>query len=325
VKKKAPTKPHKVFSSVLWIWIAICILAPFLPSTNAVHNLFGYPPPVLLCIPALLAILAVLARFLTRRGNRLDIVNFVASLVSSFIIVGFQIPLPLGSVTGQPVRVLTINAEKDNRTAPGLRDFILERKLDVVMMQEVKGGDKSPAAMLLRELPDWHIATVGEVAILSRWPLTDVRSIPLRSLPGRFVLSATVGSPQPFRAMTTHWSVPQISRGLGSLSRTVKTQSYDYEDTMEAVGKETLPVILGGDFNNPPRQGLSRMMSDRMEDAFSSRGFGPGWTYPAHRPLVRIDHLFSNKGIKPIHAEVGPSFGSDHRSIYAEFALFAGS
>jgi endonuclease/exonuclease/phosphatase (EEP) superfamily protein YafD len=321
VKAKPPTKPHKVRSVAFWIWLLVATFAPLLPVESLTHNVLTYSPPILVCIPAIFAVAIILVKFLLKKANRLDLANFLLCFASSFIIIGFQFPLPTKGTSGQSVRILTTNVEFHNRAVPGLREFIRDRKVDVVMLQEVKGGAQSPAELLKKDLPGWSLASVGDVSILSRWPLSDIHETPLRSLPGRFILSATVNSPKPFRAMTTHWSVPQISKGLQRLKSTIEAQEQDYVDTANAISQETQPVILGGDFNNPPRHGLSRKLSDQMVDAFSSRGFGPGWTYPAQRPMVRIDHLFSNKSNKPIHAEVGPSFGSDHRSLFAEFAI----
>ena len=321
MKAKPPTKAHIVFSIAFWVWLALALLAPFLPTNSLSHHVLTYAPPAILCFPTALAIVIILIRFLLRKANKLDRLSFVASLISSFIISGFQIPLSTTAPTGQLIRVLTTNVEFHNRDVPGLREFVRDRKVDIIMMQEVKGGDQSPAIMMQKSLPGGSLATAGEVAILSQWPLSDIKQTPLGSLPGRFILSASVNGPKPFRAMTTHWSVPQVSKGFDGLINTIEKQSQDYEDTAKAVLQESQPIILGGDFNNPPRHGLSRKLSDQMVDAFSSRGFGLGWTYPAKRPMVRIDHLFSNKTIMPISGEVGPSFGSDHRSLFAEFAI----
>ena len=321
MKAKPPTTTHKSLSAIFWIWLLVATFAPLLPVESLTHSILTYAPPIFICLPAIFAVAVILVKCVLRKANRLDLANFLLCFASSFVIIGFQVPIPTKGASGQTVRVLTTNVEFHNRDVPGLREFIRDRKVDLVMMQEVKGGDQSPAVMLRNKLPGWTLATVGEVAILSRWPLSNIVEYPLRSLQGRFVLSATVHSPKAFCAMTTHWSVPQISKGFDGLKYTIDAQRKDFEDTFSAISQEKLPTILGGDFNNPPRQGLSGKLSDQCEDAFSSRGFGPGWTYPAKRPIVRIDHLFSNKSIKPTHAEVGPSFGSDHRSLFAEFAI----
>ena len=250
--------------------------------------------------------------------NRLDFANLVIVCLSSLSILGFQFHWHRAHQDGT-LRILTINVEMGNRDVPGLKEAIEEGKIDLVMMQEVKGGAESPAAKILRDFPTWHLATAGEVTILSRWPLADVRTFPLRSVPGRFILAAKVEAPKPFMALTTHWSVPQISKGFKGLTNTISSQIHDFEDTSSALDRYHTPLIIGGDFNNPPRQGLSGMMSGRLTDAFSGAGTGFGWTYSSTHPVVRIDHLYSSQELVPTFAEVGPSFGSDHYSLYTEY------
>ena len=240
--------------------------------------------------------------------------------VATFFVVGYQIPVDQGGHHAD-VRVMTLNVELNNRTVPGLADYIREHKIDLVFLQENKGGNQSPASVLAKEFPQWHVETEGELAILSRWPLSERKVRKMRSLPGRIILSATVASPHQFRVMTTHWSVPQITHGLGKLTRSIEAQRYDYEDTLDELNQSSLPTILGGDFNNPPRHAFSRGLSSRLIDAYSTTGFGVGWTFPASRPITRIDHLFSTKPLVPMAAMVGPSFGSDHCSLLATFSF----
>lgn len=310
-------KVHKVFSAGLWVWIVLCLVTPYLPHQSLIHNTFTYAPPILLCLPLFLAVVIMLIRAGMRRFNRLDLFNLSASVISGLLILGFQFHMN-GGQTGS-LHILTINVEMTNSTVPGLKEAILDRKIDLVMMQEVKGGDHGPAQMILKDFPSWHITVAGEVAILSRWAFSDVRTFPLRSLPGRYILAARVNAPKPFTAVTTHWSVPQISKGFKGLTSTISNQIHDSEDTLGALDKLPSPLILGGDFNNPPRQGLGQMLSNRMTDAFSAAGNGFGWTYSSSRPVVRIDHLYSTAEFSPMVAEVGPSFGSDHYSLYAEY------
>ena len=43
-----------------------------------------------------------------------------------------------------------------------------------------------------------------------------------------------------------------------------------------------------------------------------------GLTFPAHRPLVQIDHLLAGPGIRAGAAEVLPGVGSDHLPVRAQ-------
>jgi endonuclease/exonuclease/phosphatase family metal-dependent hydrolase len=43
-----------------------------------------------------------------------------------------------------------------------------------------------------------------------------------------------------------------------------------------------------------------------------------GPTYPAHRPLVQLDHLLAGPGLRAEAAEVLPGVGSDHLPVRAQ-------
>jgi endonuclease/exonuclease/phosphatase family metal-dependent hydrolase len=96
------------------------------------------------------------------------------------------------------------------------------------------------------------------------------------------------------------------------------------------------PHFLGGDFNTPGFLGahsrrllppvLRSLRSAGYADAFGAVGHGPGRTFPARSPLVRIDFLFfagrwahglcSARTLS--RAETGDA--SDHRPVVVEWA-----
>lgn len=307
---------------VLLAWTLVCLAAPWIPG-HTTHSIFNYTPPLFLAIPVEVGALVILVRLLRKKKRRYAVWSFVGLQIATLMILGFEIRNYSLSGTQGDVRVMTFNVQFDAREVPSLRDEIIAREVDVVMLQEVKGGKNSPAEYLKRELKGWSLQTAGEVAILSRWPLSEPKVAPLQGMPGRVILSAEVNAPKPFRAMTTHWGVPQFSKGFAGFRRGLSGQWRNCDDTLHAISEEKLPVILGGDFNNPPGHVLSQHLSETMKDAFSVAGTGMGWTYPAKFPLTRIDHLYSSSSIQAVSAEVGPSLFSDHRMLIADFAFSA--
>jgi endonuclease/exonuclease/phosphatase (EEP) superfamily protein YafD len=56
--------------------------------------------------------------------------------------------------------------------------------------------------------------------------------------------------------------------------------------------------------------------------------FMPGWrravvgrTWPAWRPHSQIDHILVRGALQPVHGEVLPDGGSDHRPVRAELRI----
>jgi len=319
VTQPTSKKRKPILAILVTVYLVIVLTSPYTPSNTFYHSIFNYAPPSALCIPFVPALTVLLYKIIRKRSMKYDPLIVAAIVISIPVIFTYEIPLSPKVTSGNWVRVLTHNVNFESREMPELRNYIIENKIDVVYLQEVKGGDESPASYLEKNLPGWHMVTERETAILSRFELSDIKSIPLGSLPQRVVLSATVNAPSPFRAMTCHWSVPQFRKKL--LRANFPDQQADYQTTLQAIQDSELPIILGGDFNCTPRHGLMRKLSTQLQNAFSAVGSGQGLTFSSKNNLVRIDHLYSSKGIQPVKCTVEPAFGSDHHALFAEFAL----
>ncbi len=81
------------------------------------------------------------------------------------------------------------------------------------------------------------------------------------------------------------------------------------------------PVILCGDFNDPPETYTYRRAGRHVRDAFASAGTGWGVTYQGTVPLLRIDYIFSSPSLPPSNCFVLDGNISDHRPVRAEFVL----
>jgi endonuclease/exonuclease/phosphatase family metal-dependent hydrolase len=79
------------------------------------------------------------------------------------------------------------------------------------------------------------------------------------------------------------------------------------------IEQETRPVLVVGDFNGTPHQWAYRHIATGL------RGAGTGGTFPARRPLVRIDHILAGPAWKVVSARVPTPDAdmpiSDHRPV----------
>jgi endonuclease/exonuclease/phosphatase family metal-dependent hydrolase len=73
-----------------------------------------------------------------------------------------------------------------------------------------------------------------------------------------------------------------------------------------------IPTVIVGDLNMPaPLTGLAA-------------GYGPavsGRTFPAHRPLLQLDHILASRRVARCGGEVLPPAGSDHLPVRARLRL----
>jgi endonuclease/exonuclease/phosphatase family metal-dependent hydrolase len=87
------------------------------------------------------------------------------------------------------------------------------------------------------------------------------------------------------------------------------------------IEQERRPVIVVGDFNSTPHQWAYRHIAQGLQNAATRRLSGWAATFPAQRPLVRIDHILVGPAWRVVDAWVPaptrPAI-SDHRAVVAE-------
>jgi len=83
------------------------------------------------------------------------------------------------------------------------------------------------------------------------------------------------------------------------------------------IEQETVPVLVVGDFNSTPHQWAYQHLAQGLQQAGT-----PGATFPAERPIVRIDHILAGPAWEIAASRVPvPRAGttiSDHRPVTAQ-------
>jgi endonuclease/exonuclease/phosphatase family metal-dependent hydrolase len=88
--------------------------------------------------------------------------------------------------------------------------------------------------------------------------------------------------------------------------------------------QETGPVLVMGDFNSTRHHWVYRHIASGLREAYVHRGPLRGATYPASRPLVRIDHVLASPHWTVLDMQVPPcKTASDHRPVVARLRLDA--
>ena len=79
--------------------------------------------------------------------------------------------------------------------------------------------------------------------------------------------------------------------------------------------RETLPILVCGDFNSTPHGWVYHHLAAGLTDVFGRIGRGWGNTYHTRRPFVRIDYVLVSPDWQPLVAEVLDADLSDHRPL----------
>lgn len=95
---------------------------------------------------------------------------------------------------------------------------------------------------------------------------------------------------------------------------------FETEQLLATLSGVRSPVVVAGDFNDEPAGDSYKLMLTRLADAWAAASPpGDGPTYPADRPVKRIDYVFHSPALRARRAWVVESLASDHRAVVAEF------
>jgi endonuclease/exonuclease/phosphatase family metal-dependent hydrolase len=243
-------------------------------------------------------------------------------------------PVLQAATSGPQFTVMTLNLAKVTDVDAIIREL---RPADVLMFQEVvRPSDKVPsvAEQVAAKLglyvhfasPD-GIGTESGIAILSRFPLTDVKLHKVAQVHlvfrtrRRVLLAATVQTPNgPVRVVCAHLDT-RINPG-----DRLKELGPAIEDTKSFNG----PALIAGDLNTNDMQWVSHVVpvpwpgwqASRVRDLMAQNGF--------HTPFVNrratFDHLGMQldwiflRNLAAAKAEIVPMDFSDHHALVAAVA-----
>jgi endonuclease/exonuclease/phosphatase family metal-dependent hydrolase len=234
-------------------------------------------------------------------------------------------------MSGDPEVILASLNTHGGRGADG-RPYDLEGacrqlKADIIVLQEVwrPHGGPDPVAdiaaalgtELLRAdlMDDTDLRSLGiaDETARGRWGMATLTSLPVTGYEVAD-LGRIPGDPTPRAAQLITLELP----GRGPL-RIVNTHlTYRLLSPVQLLrlvrllATDDVPTVIAGDLNMPaPLTGLAV-------------GYAPavsGRTFPAHRPLLQLDHILASRRVARRGGEVLPPAGSDHLPVRARLRL----
>lgn len=200
-------------------------------------------------------------------------------------------------------------------------------KADIIVLQEVwrPRGRPDPVAEIAGALgaeplwtdlvPDTSLRSVGicDEPARGRWGLAMLSTVPVTGFEV-MDLGRIAGDATPRGAQLVTVALP----GQGQL-RIVNTHlTYRLLSPVQLLrlvrrlAADDIPTVIAGDLNMPlPLTGLAA-------------GYAPavmGRTFPAHRPLLQLDHILATRQVARCGGEVLPPAGSDHLPVRARLRL----
>ena len=262
---------------------------------------------------------------------------FFAALAGMLALAGCQ---SASTYHREPLRILVYNihAGKDAGRVENLSrvaDIIRESRASIVLLQEVDRSTRRSGSVdqlaKLRELTgyrgifgktiDYDGGEYG-IAILSRWRIASsafavlpVEGANRSTYEERGALIARIVSPYGIlRVINTHLDA--------SGSDTYRVQQAKTVASLARAQSDSGFTLVGGDLNSEPGSApISLLSQSGWADLFSLCGAGQPYSFPADKPVKRIDYLLAKDDVKCARAEVIETQASDHRPVLFEVVV----
>ncbi len=123
-------------------------------------------------------------------------------------------------------------------------------------------------------------------------------------------------------SMTSFAQISNLPGNLFSiyskLERGFRWREEQVENLTSLITNSSYPVVLCGDFNDPPSSYSYREISNLLVDAFLEKGSGLGTTYAGKLPFLRIDYVMVDEELGISKYQKIHGTYSDHYPVYVE-------
>lgn len=274
----------------------------------ALRELGGRVEAVAVALPLVViaALVILVGVAVARREVRVLPAAMSVAILGVVTIVGPRMP-HTGPPPASPIRLVSANVYVYNTTPGAAVEAMIAAGADVEVAVET-----SPAfRTLIEERDAGHPYSVvdGQLVVRSRYPVAAMTDPP--NVPARRIMRLTVEGPAgPFVLLAVH--------ALNPLSEsTFANQLVWVQRLRAAASRESLPVVMAGDFNMSDRQLGYRRLTTDLRDAITAAGWGHS-TYPdgIWAPLLlRIDHVVMPEDWCAARSLIVDIPGSDHDGL----------
>lgn len=270
------------------------------------------------------AFLGITLIYLFQKKYTYAAVAGIAALLSGYMVWSVYIPTASAYATGQnaqPLRVMLFNTNYYTGDSRKTADSILHHDPDVVVLVEpAEQFLTSVTSALDADYPHHQLITgyrSFNIAFYSRYPL---------STPELFAPEGTTmhGARTTVTVGDTTVAVYGV-HPIPPYDKTLAAQRQRYYDLLaQRIQRDTLPVIVAGDFNSTPWSPLFRDLLTQAGVQDSRKGHGVHSSWPTFVPQVLripIDHMLISPDIGVTDRFIGASAGSDHLPVIVDLVL----
>lgn len=318
-----PVRPAQAFCGCLaWVLAVaaafVCLVQALVPADF--DSLF--PLPQLVAFGPWFGLLAAIAAVCGVWGRRRAAVAVALACVvyQGFWCVGYWLPDKGfgGDAPAASARVMTLNCYFGGADAREIVETVDREGVQVLCLQEVTPTlyDELEAAGLSERLPYWCGQITGN-QIWSAVPLEHAANDAV-GYSGSLMPAATVDLGWgPVRVVSVHTCAP-----VPGLERYWDESLYKLARLRPSDSANAVPYLLMGDFNATiEHASFQAILASGFTDGAQAAGEGLVFTWPVNTgcpvPLVAIDHMLLDDGLRAGEFVYATVAGTDHRAVLA--------
>ena len=250
--------------------------------------------------------------------------------------------------------VYSHRADEQNKTHRKIYRFIEEMENDILCLQEFYTEDFGEMAVLdsltaIQDAKNYHIDFFQTrrkhhhwgIATFTKYPIVNRQRFQFRNSTGNYCIFTDVlyqkDTIRIFNAHLESWHFERndyefikhpesiqdsaFSMSLKNIYWKIETaylkRAVQIEQLTGLIKESPYPVIVAGDFNDPPVSYTYRQMTDFLKDSFKGNGSGFGKTYAKGLPYFRIDYIFHDESFSTEWFKTYTVPFSDHYPVSA--------
>lgn len=299
--------------------------------------LFGfynqYEWPLLWAVAAIIIVCAALPGFTRAASVARGSTTVAALILAATILLPRSTESHASDKTNAQLRIITYNIHQgfDAVGAPGMQqivDEIAALNPDVIALQEVNRGwtfvgGADLVAYLRHRFPDYELhfvpvnGALWGVAMMSRLPMKNVSGGRFTAAPGSFGYGYVSGDVD-YNGDVLHLIGLHLTAGLEGNGEDARDDQA--MQLLRIAGARDNTVIMG-DFNTHPEESpVQRILAAGYRDLGAEAGLTAQATWPASRPVERIDYMFGRGGFKTTSGRIPATLASDHLPLVVEIS-----